>query len=256
MQLLQHLELTNLPKLGVKGKKTDFRTLLFENYVSLPSIPTYTNNRDKVTSIGMMCNDRLGDCTEATSGHAIQACSANNGNQIIIPDADIIKQYSLDSGYDPKNGTNDNGCYDLDVIKRLAKDGLNGHKILAYTTTGTKRLDMIKASIYILGGVRLCALLPISLQNQFIWSDPFSNLSGDNEPGSWGGHSFLGVDFDENYLYVISWGKICKVEWGWWKAYGNEVHPCLLDDWIIGGKAPNGLYTDALLNDVQALRAA
>src|ERR1017187_4180125 len=255
MWLSTHLGIEDLPKLGVKGKKTDYRTLLFENYVSLPEIPASSSNKDKITKLGMMCNDRLVDCTEATSAHSIQVCSANNDNQIIIPDEDIIKQYSLDSGYDPITRRNDNGCYDLDVIKRLSNDGLDGHKIIAYSNTGTQRTDMIKASCYILGCVRLCAQLPISLQNQTDWLDPNGNLCGDNEMKSWGGHSFLGIDFDSDWLYIISWGKIIRVAWGWWLAYGDEVHPCLLDDWIKNNQAPNGLLLDSLLNDVQALKA-
>ena len=255
MFLLNNLGIQELPKLGVIGKKTDNRTLLFQNYVSLPSIPISSNNREKITTLGAMGNLQLGDCTEATSGHAIQACSANNNNQIIIPDADIIAQYSLDSGYDPKTGARDNGCYDLDVIKRLADTGLAGHKVIAYTSTGITRVDMIKASCYILGGVRLCGLLPIALQSQTIWKDPKGNLTGINEPNSWGGHSFYGVDYDETYLYIISWGQIIPVEWGWWLAYGDEIHPCLLDDWIKNGIAPNGLYMESLIKDVQALKA-
>jgi hypothetical protein len=237
-------------KLGKLPARKDFRNLQFAKYYTAPEFPPQRVWSDKVTNLGMMYNDRAGDCTFATSGHAVQVWTANNGNQIIIPDEDILKGYSDVSGYDPQTGENDKGCVELDVVKYLRNTGIGGHKIFAFTEIPVSRIDLIKAAINLFGCVRLCAALPLSAQNQIIWTTPKKKCGAD-KPGSWGGHSFLGVDYDETYVYIITWGKIMKVEWGWFTAYGDEVFAVLSMDWLKDNTAPNNFNLTQLQQDVQ-----
>lgn len=238
-------------KLGKLPARHDKRTLQFSKYYTLPEIPAKRVWSDKVTALGMMYNDRAGDCTFATSGHAVQVWTANNGDQIIISDEDVLKGYSDVSGYNPQTGDNDNGCVELDVVKYLRKTGIGGHLIFAFTEIKPNRIDLIKAAINLFGNVRLCAALPISAQHQTVWTAPKGKLRNADKPGSWGGHSFLGVDYDETYVYVITWGKIMKVEWEWFaNFYGDEVFAVLSMDWIKNNSAPNGFDLEQLQKDV------
>lgn len=237
-------------KLGKLPARFDVRTLQFAKYCIASDFPPQRKWDDKITGLGMMANDRLGDCTFATSGHHVQLWSSNNGAQIIVPDSDIIKGYSEVSGYDPATGLNDNGCVELDVLNYLRKIGIGGHTIYAYTQINTRQVSLIKAAINIFGGVRLCAAMPLAVQRQEIWLDPKGQLSGDNLRGSWGGHSFLGVGYDETYVYIISWGEVIKVEWGWFTSYGDEAYAVLSMDWLKDNLTPNQINLDQLQKDL------
>jgi len=249
--LIEHLGLPELPKLGLKPKRTDPRTLQFAKYLGvLPDTPPKRSWIDKISNLGMMCNDSVGDCTIATAGHCIQAWTANASSQIIIPDSDVISVYSAITGYNPDDGSNDNGADELSVVQYLYKTGIAGHKLYAYTSAQVARIDLIKAAINIFGSVRLCAGLPIAVQQQIIWKDPQGNLSGDNAVGSWGGHSFPGIAYDSDYLYIITWAKIVQVEWNWWLAYGDEVYAVLSLDWVNKNMAPNQFNLQQLQQDM------
>jgi len=240
-------------KLGKLPARFDPRTLQFAKYYVAPSYPPSRKWSSPLSKLGMMANDQIGDCTMATSGHHVQVWSANNGNQIIIPDSSIIKAYSDVSGYDPDSGLNDNGCVELDVLNYLRKTGIDGRKIFAFTQVDLHRIDLIKAAIDRFGGIRLCARLPLSAQGQKKWLDPKGNFSGRNKRGSWGGHSFLGVDYDETYVYVITWGMILPVEWGWLTSYGDEFYAVLSMDWIKNNVAPNDFNLDQLEKDLASI---
>jgi hypothetical protein len=65
-------------KLGRKAIKTDTRTLALGKYLK-PSLPAPPPSKDwtrGITAWSMMLNDKLGCCTIAGIGHAIQVWSA------------------------------------------------------------------------------------------------------------------------------------------------------------------------------------
>src|SRR6185295_7357061 len=106
-------------KLGKLAPKHDSRTLQLANYLNtgkLPKIPTQKDWSGKISSWGMLANDRLGDCTCAAAGHFIEEWTANASTEIVPSDTDIITAYSAVSGYDPQTGANDNGAVELDVL--------------------------------------------------------------------------------------------------------------------------------------------
>src|SRR5215469_3634016 len=75
-------------KLGRKAIKTDSRTLALGNYLT-PTLPPPPPAKDWTCGIsdwGVMLNDKLGDCTIAGVGHAIQVWSACLGKEITVDD--------------------------------------------------------------------------------------------------------------------------------------------------------------------------
>src|SRR5437899_611984 len=104
-------------KLGKLSARRDPRTLRLMDYVShLPPAPVSCDLTSKMTDIGMMLNDSLGDCTCATVGHIIQQWTAENGKQIIVPDSEILALYEKVGGYVPGQDSTDNGATALDVL--------------------------------------------------------------------------------------------------------------------------------------------
>jgi len=155
-------------KLGRKAIKTDSRTLAFADYMTstLPAPPPTADWTKGITSWGMMLNDKLGDCTIAGCGHAVQVWSANAGTEITVPDPTILSYYEKWDGYSPNDPTSDQGGIELDVLKDWKQGGFAGNALLAFADPKPANLVEIYQSIALFGGVYIGLSLPITAQNQ------------------------------------------------------------------------------------------
>lgn len=240
-------------KLGKRAPKHDPRTLHLADYLNtgnLPKIPTQVDWSSKVSQWGMMGNSTIGDCTTAGAGHLIEAWSANASSEVIPSDADIIAAYSAITGYDPSTGANDNGAYETDVLNYWRSTGIAGHKIYAYTALEPRNHSHVKASIYLFGGCYIGLALPLSAQNQTVWSVPAWGTSGSGAPGSWGGHCVPIVSFSPHDLTVVTWGSLKKMSWSFLDAYCDEGYAVLSQDFINNGIAPNAIDWTSLQQDL------
>lgn len=220
-------------KLGKLSARKDSRTLRLMDYASnLPSAPVSCNLTNKLTNIGMMLNDSLGDCTCATVGHIVQQWTAESGLQAIIPDSDVLALYKAVGNYIPGDASTDNGAVALDILNYWAKNGVSGHKIIGYACLDSSKVAQLKAAIYYFGNAYIGVELPLSAQNQDIWATPFFGTWGKGSKGSWGGHAIPAVAYDNDFIYVITWGTIKRMTWGFYTTYCDEAYAILSMDWI------------------------
>ena len=138
-------------KLGRMPARHDERTLLLANYLDLNALPPIPAKRDWAQKAspawGMMKNDVLGDCTIAAAGHLVQTWTANNGQEVTIPDAHIVAAYTAVTGYNPNNPASDRGAVEIDVLNFLRRQGIAGHKIGAYAGLEPGNHAHVKAAI-------------------------------------------------------------------------------------------------------------
>jgi hypothetical protein len=244
-------------KLGRLPAKVDNRNLLFATYFQLPTVPEYQNWATKCTKdYGMMANDKLGDCTCAAMGHAIQAWSANVSEEHTLSDQDIISAYEAITGYNPADPSTDRGAVELNVLNYWRTTGISGHKISAYTSINPENITHVKAGIYLFGGIYIGISLPYSAQTQTTWSVPWYGKIGDGLPGSWGGHAVYVVAYDAKSVWCITWGQLKRMTWRFFTAYCEEAYALISPDWFNGeGKDPNGFDLTALQSDINEITA-
>ncbi len=243
-------------KLGKTAPFHDPRTLQLANYLRpavLPPPPPQQDWATKVSTWPMMLNDSIGDCTIAAAGHCIEEWTAIAGGAVIVPDASILAAYSAVSGYDPNTGQHDVGANEVKVLNYWRKNGIGGHKILAYAALEPGNLDHVRDSVVIFGNCYIGLALPASAQTQAIWSVPPGGATGQGAPGSWGGHAVPVVGYDPLGLIVVTWGALKRMTWGFWGAYCDEAYALLSTDFLSGGKAPDGLDLPALQQDLSAV---
>lgn len=248
-------------RLGRLPPRFDPRTLRAARYLipsALPPLPTYVHwSQNAKQPWGMMLNDRLGDCTCAGVGHAIQTWTANHGQEVTLPDSDILTAYEAVSGYDPTTGANDNGAVEIDVLNYWRNTGVGGHKIGAYVALEPRDQREIKEGIYLFGGVYIGIALPAAWQNQSTWKAPHFHFDFGHpawQPGSWGGHAVFVVDYDAQYATCVSWGELIQIEWAAFPLYVQEAYGIVAPDWVSdASKAPNGFDITALVQDLSAL---
>lgn len=240
-------------RLGKREPKIDPRTLQLKKYLSpelAPTPPRATSWREKLGKMGMLLNDRLGTCGPAGACHQIQAWLNNDGGSYLPTDADVLKAYSALSGYDPSTGKNDNGVYLLEMNEYWRKTGIGGHRVGAYAKLTPKDDGQVIDCCYLFGGVGAGWALPRAWKGQKVWKAPTGSPAGAWQPGSWGGHYAPIVDFDKDYLYVMTWGGITKVEWAAYDLYCDEAYAFFAESWFGEDfKAPNGFDWAALKED-------
>ena len=245
-------------KLGKLAPKIDDRTLRFGAYLdmaTLPPIPASVDWGAKVTNLGLMLNDHLGDCTCAAAGHMIQAWTANNGNQMTPPDSAILKAYEDVGGYVDGQDSTDRGAVILDVLNYWRKTGIGNHIIGGFTSADPKNHDHIKAAIALLCACDIGVQLPLCWQNQDVWDLTDPTFAGNATPGSWGGHSVPLIAYNATGPICFTWGMRQQITWAG-MAYCDEAYPVMAVDWANEGRpAPSGFNYAQLQADIAALTA-
>lgn len=246
-----------LVRLGRNPKREDPRTLKLRDYLSpytLPEIPPMMNWGSAVPDWGMMQNDILGDCTAAAAGHIILSHTANRDAPIIVSDTDILKVYEATGGYVPGDPSTDNGAVEIDVLNYWRNTGIAGHHILAYASIDTTNAAMVREAIYLFGAIYAGVRLPISAQNQDVWSVTDRTFQGDAAINSWGGHAVPLVGFDDAAYSCVTWGAQKWMTEEWFRVYAEEAYALVSIDWSPpDAVAPNRFNLEQLKADLNLL---
>ena len=239
-------------KLGKAPARHDNRTLQAAKYFqALPPAPVRCDWSGKASPFGQMLNNELGDCTAAAAGHLVQIWTAANGNQVILPDADILTFYELCSGYNPADPSTDQGAVELDVLNKWRQVGLADRKISAYAALQLANREHLRLAVSLTGGAYLGGQLPVSAQSQEVWAVPAGGTTGNGAPGTWGGHAVPAVAYDETGVTVITWGALLTMTWEFFDTYVDEAYCVLSGEWAQGGAAaPSGMDLAELSSDL------
>lgn len=250
-------------KLGRKAIRHDPRTLRMATYLkTLPPLPDALPI-PALAHLGMAENDVLGDCTAAEKTHDIQVWTARNGNEIVIPDVNTVKFYSLTTGYVLGDASTDQGGDMTTVLNGFRNTGLEDaasvfHKIGAFLEMERQNHDHVKASILLYGATSIAVDLPVSAQNQGVWTVALGGDQGDPTAGSWGGHDVCIVAYNATGPICITWGTFKQMTWDWFDAYCSQAFAMISEqDWINAttGTAPSGFDVAALQSDLAQVAA-
>ena len=243
-------------KLGKLPVRTDVRTLSLGRYVdtaTLPPPPAQLDLTAHVPDWPMYGNDRIGDCTTAAAGHMIEAWSAAaRGQAVEISDAAVLDAFDHVKVVDPATG--EEGAVELDVLRYWRKSGIGQHKIGAFARVAVHDPTLVRSAAYLFGGLYIGLALPLSARWQLTW-DWNGSLSGDDRPGSWGGHAVDVVRYSRGSLTVVTWGRLQDLTWSFWDRYVDEAYCILSHDFLDGDHAPNGFDLEALKADLALVTA-
>lgn len=248
-------------KLGKREPKHDPRTVRLSDYVvgALPPPPPRVNWGTRARRLGMMLNDRIGDCGIAAPAHLVQCWTAENGSEIVVPDAEILAAYQAVSGYVPGRPDTDNGVFLLDVMKYWRNVGIGGHKIAAFAAVDLRDRMALCRAIAFFGGVVAGFALPQSSQSQPVWSLKLGGTVGSPRRYSWGGHavSIHGYTLDDDEtlgdVECVTWGERKLVTLDFCDGYCDEAYVAVSQDWADADGAPSGYDLNRLLADVRSL---
>jgi hypothetical protein len=221
-----------------------------------PSSVDYTINMP--SNLGMMLNDRLGDCTCAAFFHAIQVWTFHTSSTVTYPDIDVELLYEKADGYVVGDNSTDKGGNEQNVLSYLLDNGApiighSPHKISAFVELNVKNSLHIKSAINDCGVIYIGFTVPSYLMNgepPLIW-DLDTSWDGSTD----GGHAVIIAGYCAGGLKVISWGKVYTMTWNFWDKFVDEAYAIVDKSWInFKGVNPLGMSLSALEASMSAFR--
>jgi len=244
-------------KLGKHPPVVDHRTLRFGTYLTaaLPPPPASVTYYQKVPTWPMYYNDQYGDCTCAAAGHMIQNWTANAATEVTPPDETVLKFYEHFVGTPPPPDT---GCNMLSVLKYWRKTGVDSHKVTAFASLELQNHAQAQSAVDLLGGIYIGVALPdFAVQGDMLtvpWVVPPGGPVGDAAPNQQNGHCIPAVGYDADQLWIVTWGSLKSMSWGFYDAYADESYAIVTTDFIgTSGQSPEGFNLAALENDLSQL---
>jgi hypothetical protein len=203
----------------------------------------------------MFGNDEYGDCVCAEAGHTTIQFNKEAKKDIHITTQNVLAMYSAVTGFNPDNPNSDQGTNMADAAKYRQKVGLsdiNGdaHKVAAYLALTPGNIEELKQAIYLFSCVGIGWELPQSAQEQFQAGQPWSVVNGSPIEG---GHDTGAVGYDQDYIYIITWGKVQKVEWAFFTKYCDEGIIYFSEEMLKNGESLDGFYVSQLTKDLGEL---
>lgn len=243
-------------KLGKQEFKEDKRDFKFSKYADktvLPTPPASTNHRNNIGSWGMLANDEYGDCVIAGGAHETMLWTKEGYNLAsAFSDSNVLADYHAFCG------AGDNGCDVRTVLGSRQKTGLKDgsgtrHKIGAYLALDLKNHDEVKLAVYLFSAVGIGFNFPDYAMTEFNSGQPWDVKSGGTIEG---GHYVPVIDYDSNYLYVVTWGKIQKMTWAFYDKYCDEAWAMLSQEMLGNDNlSPEGFDITTLQNDLNNLKS-
>jgi hypothetical protein len=161
-------------------------------------------------------NDTLGDCTIAGVAHAITTYSGLVGKEAIMQKQAVVKLYMH------LTGGIDSGLNELDVLNYWQSNIVSKDKIVAFVSIDPKNHTHIQQAIKLFGGVYLGFQVQQNAIQQFDARQPWTPA-----PLTQDGHAVFAVQYDQNYVTVLTWGNTQQGSWAWWDECVDEAYAIL-----------------------------
>jgi hypothetical protein len=224
--------------------------------VPLPALlPEFDNGSLLPLDIGMMRNDREGDCAFAAMGHMIQLFTRDAlGKEYTLPDDYVQGAYSEVTGYDASDPTTDRGTVLQKALHWWYETGVglpdgSRHKLLAPAIElDVRSFDDVCEGAQEFGAV----YIGFDVMREFMFAGPPMDYWR-NDPSYRtleGGHcvAICGANRPAATLKVMSWGsRSIEMDWAFWQRFVDEAY-VVVDPWWIttAGRTPLGLTQEQL----------
>ena len=187
-------------------------------------------------------NDTLGDCTIAALAHADTVY-----NGLVTKTPKIMAQQDVIKLYEQMTGGVDSGLNELDVLNYWQSNGVNGDKILAFTSINPKNHTHIQQAIQLFGGVYLGFQVQKNCVQEFDAHKPWTP-----GPLTHDGHAVYAVAYDHKEVTVLTWGNTQLATWAWWDECVDVAYAILPPEAANPGFAP-GFNITQLQADLAAV---
>lgn len=241
-----------MPKLGKQPFITDERDFKLEVFVdktALPSPPDDFGHYEIAGELGMLGNDRAGDCVWAGAAHETMILGQEGGHRPTFSTRSVLSDYSAVTGYVEGDESTDRGTEVRTAMKYRKATGIEDahgkrHHIGAYMQLRPKDVDQIVQAAYVFGVVGVGVEFPESAMQQFDAGEPWSVVKGAQIEG---GHYVPIVGRKDGLLLCVTWGRVQPLTPEFLETYCDEAWSFVSAAVLNGeGKSPEGLSIESL----------
>jgi hypothetical protein len=242
-----------LGKLPARPGSVSFK--LTDYLVKLPVPPKTYGHQNLVNLWGMLGNDKYGDCVLAGAAHETMLWNAEAMKAVTFSDNNVLSDYSAITGFDPNNPNTDNGTDMQTAASYRRKTGIvsrdnTRHKIDAYLSIDIGNTKQLQTALYLFSATGVGIAITSCAMKQFKQGKPWTVTSNCSMLGY---HYVPAIAYDSSYVYVVTWGKLQKMAWGYYTKYNDESIAYLSAEFLTGGRSLEGFDLSALRTDLAAL---
>lgn len=250
--------------------KADDRTLRLSDFVESTVQAPVSWDFDKGIKAfppRMWGNDQYGNCEIAgRCNYLMRTQRTQTKLTIDLENKDAISIYKQMTGCQSPGDANDTGLTTLDNLKQwksgweitkkwpVGGEETRAYHISAYGLIDTTNASLLRTCMYLFSGCLFGIALPITAQAQTEAGGPWDvvdpNLTGDSEPGSWGGHCVYDIAYDADTVTVLTWEKRIKMTQAFIDAYVMEGYSVIdsFDTWY---DFPHALDVPTLIQEMR-----
>lgn len=241
-------------KLGKTAARKDSVKLKLSDYLAPIKTPTKFGHYGLEPVDWMMLgNANYGCCVWSGAAHETMLWNKEANKDVAFTDTAVLSDYSKVTGFNLKDPNTDQGT-DVQVaasyrLKTGITDGKTRHKIGAYVALDRTKAQL-KQAIYLFSAVGIGIQFPASAMTQFNNGKPWTVVSGSSIEG---GHYIPAVGYDSKYVYIVTWGRVQKMSWGFFTKYSDEGIIYLSQEFLTGGKSLEGFNLTQLQADLKTV---
>jgi hypothetical protein len=202
--------------------------------------------------VGLYTNDRFGVCGPTSVANSVRLVTRTLTTARVEPTQDDVYKLYRASGnphFDPATGADDNGVVMQDMLGVLLKQGIGGHKPVAFAKVDHTNLDQVRAAVAVFGFLLLGVDLRVAQQKQTD-SGHWTYTAGSPE---WGGHAIIQGGYGASTGIVGSWGEILDYDDAFATYQVEEAWVVIWPEHVGTAAFQLGVDTAALKADYRAL---
>jgi hypothetical protein len=246
---------TSRLRFGKLAPKRSMKSVALSNFMTPVKVPfPQVHAWERPIDYGMLGNDTVGDCTIAGALHKIMndRAVANAGLPSTFTTDQALSAYSAVTGYKEDDPSTDNGAALYDVLNYWQDAGFFGHKLAGRVTVDVQNIDMVKAAIFLFGGLYIGFVVPESVANDPLGTKHWRIVPGDKPTQE--GHCVTQLGYGRAGLTNVSWGTLYTMTWDFWLQYADEAYALVTPDFIKqSGKSPTGFDLQGMLAELKVL---
>ncbi len=201
---------------------------------------------------GMLGNDTHGDCGVAGFVHGDEAAACMiHANQMPLTEWWPSTQEVLDY-YFTYTGGQDSGLVLSQFLQYVRANGMFGKKVIAYAPVAVHDVNTLRTANWLYGFVYCGITVTGAMQQASLAHQPWTTaLLGQVI----GGHCVPIVGYDDEYVYVITWGMVQAITWPMWHSISTEAWAVITEEINDAQSDGRGVVLSALTADLDKLAA-
>lgn len=245
-------------KLGKAPASHDSRDLLFHEYETAAITAAPVGYHHQIPDpIGMLGNDRYGDCVFAGAAHETMLWNATQARTVLFDDEHVLADYGAVTGFRPDDPSTDRGTDVHNALNFRRKTGVGDqtgarHKIGAYVSLEPGNWAQLLQALEVFEAVGIGFQFPDYAMDQFNAGKPWSYRPGGKIEG---GHYVPVIGRPHvATVTVVTWGALQNMTRAFFQHYADECWGLLSAEMLNAkGLSAEGFDYAALQADVAAL---